>query len=172
MSRSDREAGVSLIELIVYVLVSSILLLAMSSILINSWTTQRNVTSVSDATNRGQVISSTIERAMRNALAFDVSADGTTLRVRTSLNGILACQGFVLTPGQSRMSLSSSTLTDNSTWAEWQPGVVPRGSVPFFSVTASTVMYTFDIQTSSTPVRFGGQAFARSSATGVTTPCW
>lgn len=170
---TDDDDGVTLIELIVYVVITSVLLLAMTAILSNSLTTQRNVTSVSDATNRGQVMTSTVERAMRNAIAFDVSPDGTTLRVRTSLAGGLTCQGFLLSAGQSRMSLTSSTLSaDSSTWAAWQPGVAQRGSTPFFNDVGTTVTYTFDIQTNSAPVRFTGEAFARSAATGVTAPCW
>jgi Tfp pilus assembly protein PilW len=164
--------GVSLIELIVYILVASILLLATTAILINSWTAQRNVTAVSDATNRGQAITSTIERAMRNAVAFDVSTDGTTLLVHTSLAGDLTCQGFVLNTGESRMSLSSAALGTPSTWSIWQPGIAQRGSTPYFSETGATVAYTFDITTTAAPVRFAGQAAARSAATGVSAPCW
>lgn len=171
LASSDDE-GLSLIELIVYILVASILLIATSVILANSWTTQRNVTDVTEATNRGQVITSTVERAMRNAIAFDVSVDGTTLVVHTSLEGGLACQGFLLTAGESRMSLSASALGLTSTWPVWQPGVAQRGSSPFFSETGTTVAYTFDISTTAAPVRFAGQAAARSAATGVSAPCW
>jgi Tfp pilus assembly protein PilW len=166
------EDGVSLIELIVYVLISSMLLLATTAILVNSWTTQRNVTAVSEATNRGQVMTSTIERAMRNAIAFDVSVDGTTLLVHTSLTGTLACQGFALTIGESRMSFSSSTLGASSTWPVWQPGIAQRGSTSFFAETGTTVAYAFDITTTAASVRFAGQAAARSAATGVSAPCW
>lgn len=174
MSRSERrdDDGISLIELIVYVLVASVLLLATAAILTNSWSTQRNVTNVTNATNRGQVMTSTIERAMRNAIAFDVSADGSTLVVHTSLIGSLACQGFSLGTGESRMSLKASTLGASSTWPVWQPGIAQRGSTPFFAETGTTVAYTFDITTTAAPVRFSGQAAARSASTGVSAPCW
>jgi Tfp pilus assembly protein PilW len=170
--RPSDDRGVSMIELIVYVLISSVLVLATSAILVNSWTTQRNVTDVTQATNRGQIISSTVERAMRNAIAFDVSVDGSTLLVHTSLPGSLACQGFSLATGESRMSLSASALGSSSTWSVWQAGVSQRGSTPFISETGSTVTYTFDITTTSAPVRFSGQVSARSAATGVSAPCW
>lgn len=169
--RSDDD-GISLIELIVYVLIASVLLLATAAILSNSWSTQRNVTNVTNATNRGQVMTSTIERAMRNAIAFDVSVDGSTLLVHTSLTGSLACQGFSLVTGESRMSLSPTALGASSTWPVWQPGVAQRGSTPFFAETGTTVAYTFDITTTAAPVRFAGQAAARSAATGVSAPCW
>lgn len=167
------DAGLSLVELIVYVLVASIIVIASGAILINSWTTQRNVTTVTEATTRGQVMGSTIERAMRNALDFDVTAGGTELRVRTSLQGTLACQAFQLSSGQSRMSVRSAGLPAlASNWTPWQQGVAQDGSTPFFSAIGDTVTYTFKIQTNSTPVRISGQASPRSTATGVSTPCW
>jgi prepilin-type N-terminal cleavage/methylation domain-containing protein len=168
----DEELGLTLIELIVAVLVASVLLAAAAAILSNSWTTQRNVTSVSDATNRGQLISSGVERAMRNAIAFDVSVDGTTLRVHTSLGGSLTCQGFALVSGESRMSLSSSALSASTNWPSWQAGIQQQGSSPYFTQSGSQVAYRFDIGTSSAPVRFVGQAGTRTASTGVSAPCW
>jgi Tfp pilus assembly protein PilW len=170
---STPDAGLSLIELIVYILVASIVVIASGAILVNSWTTQRNVTTVTEATTRGQAMGSTIERAMRNALDFEVAAGGTELRVRTSLPGKLACQGFNLTTGQSRLSTRSSALpVSAASWTPWQQGVVQNGTTPFFALIGDTVTYTFRIQTNSAPVRISGQASPRSTATGVSAPCW
>ncbi len=70
------------------------MVVAIATIFVNSWRTQEQVTSVTQATNRGQVVGSTIERAMRNALYFDVTESGTVLRVRTSLDGEPEVSGF------------------------------------------------------------------------------
>jgi hypothetical protein len=167
------DAGVTLIELIVYVLLSGIVVLTTAVILINSWTTQQNVTSVTEATARGQAMGSTIERALRDGLTFSVSADGTTLRVRTSLPGELACQGFQLMSGQARLTQSSAALTSPATtWTAWQSGIAQDGSINFFVVDGQNVTYTFEIETDSAPVRFVGEASTRSTPTGVTAPCW
>lgn len=172
--RAEAEAGLSLIELIIYILLASVLLSAMALILANSWRTQEDVTSVTQATNRGQVMGSAIERAMRNALDFDVDdATGTELRVRTSLGGSLACQAFLLQDGQARLSVSSAAIPAiSSNWADWASGIAQNGSTPFFVENGDTVSYTFDIETDSAPVRFSGEAAARSTATGVSSPCW
>src|SRR6186713_108319 len=61
------DAGLGLIELIVALLVSSVVLIAVATILVNSWLTQQDVTSTTEATTRGQLIGQNIERAMRNA---------------------------------------------------------------------------------------------------------
>ncbi|MDR7190286.1 Tfp pilus assembly protein PilW [Microbacterium sp. BE35] len=168
------DAGLSLIELIIYILLSSLLLSAMAVVLVNSWSTQKDVASVTQATNRGQVIGSAIERAMRNALDFDVDdATGTELRVRTSLGGNLACQAFLLKDGDARFTTSSGALpTLASDWARWENGIAQYASTPFFVENGDVVTYTFDIETDSAPVRFSGEAAARSTATGVSSPCW
>ena len=70
------QAGVTLIELIVGILVSTIVLIGVGTILVNAWLTQNDVLSTSEATNRGQLLSSAVEKAMRNGLYFDVSAEG------------------------------------------------------------------------------------------------
>lgn len=174
MKTVDRsQSGLSLVELIIYVLLASVILFATALILGNSLNAQKDVTSVSEATNRGQAMGRTIERAMRNALDFDVSVDQQELRVRTSLGGALRCQAFSLAPGTARLSQSSGALPALSTsWTVWNEGVEKRGATPFFEQTGQTVVYTFDIRTDSAPVRFSGEASTRSTPTGVSSPCW
>ena len=65
---SGDEAGLSLIELIVVVVLVGILSGVVVMILVNSWNTQQDVNSTTVATNEGQVYASSIERAVRNAL--------------------------------------------------------------------------------------------------------
>ena len=146
---------------------------ATALILVNSWITQRNVTSVTDATNRGQTMSSTIERAMHNALDFEVSLDGRTLRVRTSLEGELRCQGFHISGGSARWVIADQDLpTSTSAWTVWETGVAQRGTTAFFVPGGDGLTYTFDIKTDTAPVRFGGQTAARSALSGESSPCW
>ena len=166
------DAGISLIELIIYVLLSSIIVIATAMILINSINTQKDVTSVSEATNRGQAMGSTIERAMRNALAYEVTSEN-ELRVRTSLGGSQQCQAFYLAAGTARLAQAPGALpADSSSWTVWNTGVKKNGSTPFFVEDGETVIYTFDIETDSAPVRFAGEVSTRSTTSGVTSPCW
>ena len=114
-SRHD-EMGLSLIELIVGILVSSIILVAIATVLINSWLTQSDVLSTSEATNRGQVVSSSIERAMRNALYFEAS--GSELWVRTTFADERHCQAFRIAEGVAEMK-SDSTSVAAGAWGRW-----------------------------------------------------
>ncbi|WP_426325004.1 PilW family protein [Microbacterium sp. E-13] len=171
----DSSAGLSLIELIIYVLLASVLLGAMATILINSWSTQKDVQTTNEATTRGQLIGQGIERAMRNAQAFEVSTDGTLLRIDTRLDGARRCQAFWMTGGAAYMTTSATSLPAAITtdWPDpWQLGVVQNGTTRFFEQDGLTVAFTFDITTESAPVRFEGEAAMRTPATGGTTPCW
>ncbi|WP_461476219.1 hypothetical protein [Microbacterium sp. HJ5] len=169
----DDEAGVSLVELIIYALVASLVVGAAAMILTNSWITQRNVTVQTEATNRGQTISSTIERAMHNALDYEVSVDGRTLRVRTSLDGDLRCQGFHFSSGSARWTIADRDLpVSTSAWTVWQTGVVQRGTIAFFVAGTKDLTYTFDVATDTASVRFGGETAARSALSGESAPCW
>ena len=71
-----KDAGLSLIELIVSVVVSMIVLAGIATVFVNSWLAQSDVLSTSEATNRGQLVGSAVEKAMRNALYFEVLEGG------------------------------------------------------------------------------------------------
>jgi len=176
------DVGLGLIELVVSILVSALVLIGVGSILVNAWNTQADVTSTSQATTRGQLIGSSIEKAVRNAVEFDVTGGGTQLRVGTSLSSGLRCQGFrfatVGADGTLQWSASSSALAGGA-WPEWESDVVqatgPGGIViPVFEVTGAgnAVTYTFDIETEAAPVRIRGQVAMRSAATVGSTSCW
>ncbi|NLP85899.1 hypothetical protein HF576_18875 [Microbacterium sp. CFH 90308] len=174
-SATESDAGITLVELIIYVLVSSTLLLATAMILINSVNAQRDVLSMSEATARGQAMGATIERALRNAVAVDVATDptGATLRVHTSLAGALECQGFVFSGGDARTALSDSALSAPSGWTVWESGILPSGAEAFFTPDDAGVAYAFEIATDAAPVRIAGETATRINVSaGVTAPCW
>ena len=162
------DAGVTLIELIIYVVLVSLVLGAVAMILINSWRTQQNVLSETEATNRGQLVSSSIERAVRNGLAVQVTGNN-TLKVRTSLGGERACQGFSLAGDNATMRMTSGPL--GTGWPEWQDGITAIPGLPLLEGDGTTVTYSFEIATTGAPVRFVGTVAARNP-TGVTSPCW
>jgi Tfp pilus assembly protein PilW len=181
--RDTKEAddfGLGLIELLVGILVSTIVLIGVGTILVNSWLTQSDVLSTSEATNRGQLVSSSVEKAMRNALFFDVRPGGTELVVHTSFTGNRQCQAFHLADDIAEMKTSEIDIDLQAwgTWLEadtdrgWQALVAQSGSTPFFVKTGETLTYTFDIETDSAPVRFRGEASTRSVGTWGSSPCW
>lgn len=176
MTHSSRKVdeGLGLIELIVSIVISGIVIAAVATILVNSWRTQEQVTTVTQATNRGQLVSSTVERAMRNALFFDVTESGTVLRVHTSLTGDLKCQGFRMTDAAAQFSGASVALiSPNTAWPSWQSGVSKQGTTPyFFRTPAGSLTYTFKITTDAAPVTFSGDVAPRSEQDTGSGGCW
>lgn len=171
-SRLASDAGVTLIELIMYMIIGALLASVIVMMLVNTLRTQNDVMSETTATTRGQLVASTLERSMRNALAFSVSADGSTLMVRTSLNNSLVCQGFALTTSSgAQFTQTSTSLPASSTWPVWQTGVTKHGTTPFLTQTLNGVSYSFDLTTDGSPVHISGTTTARN-LTGVTSPCW
>ena len=168
------EDGLGLIELIVAIVVGGIVIAAIATILVNSWRTQEQVTTVTQATNRGQVVSSTVERAMRNALYFEVTESGTVLRVRTSLSGELRCQGFRVTDAAAQFTTDDLALSSpNTAWSMWQAGITKKGTTPYFvQTTAGSLTYTFNITTDASPVAFSGDVIPRSVQETGSDGCW
>ncbi|MFC8683392.1 PilW family protein [Microbacterium ureisolvens] len=183
LNHTDGEEGLGLVELIVAIFVSTIVLVAMASILINSWLTQNDVLSTSEATTRGQVISSSIERAVRNALYFDTRAADTELWVHTSFddpasNDPRTCQAFGLGGGEATLKSSPANLNAASwgTWIDdadqsWVVRVEQSGTTPIFVQSGRTLTYTFEIKTDSAPVHFQGEVTMRAPTMGAMSPC-
>ena len=136
-----------------------------SMIFVNMWSTQASVTSQTAATTRGQLVSSEIEKAMRNAIAFSISPDGTTLSVNTSFTADRQCQNFALKSDGLHMSVTSTPAP--TTWPVWQDRVSPLGLTPVFKPAGATgVTYSFATTSDSGPVKFTGTAYMRNSTTG------
>lgn len=186
---SVADEGLSLIELIIVVLLVGILSSVLVMILINSWNTQRSVTTTSEATNSGQLIGTSIERAVRNAELFEVSDDGRMLRVHTTLEGARTCQAFLFakpdpaaegdamymaTTEASALPAWDPLLADPALWPNpWTPEKVePQGTTPYFALDGNEVTYRFDIDTESAPVSFSGTVARRTPTEGTSSPCW
>lgn len=174
---SGDEAGLSLIELIVVVVLVGILSGVVVMILVNSWNTQQDVNSTTVATNEGQVYASSIERAVRNAEAIRVTG-GTLLEVRTTLGGDRTCQAFALNP----VDTSDPTLGDAAYLAMgaaapgWSGPSISDDLSPiatdYFVKNGKVVTYGFQIDTDASPVTFDGEVSARNNLSEAGAPCW
>ncbi|TDN93234.1 prepilin-type N-terminal cleavage/methylation domain-containing protein [Microbacterium sp. BK668] len=165
------DSGLGLIELIVVIVVTGIIMAAIVSIFVNSWKTQDQVTSETGGTNRGQVVGSMIEQAVRNSLYLSVNSAGDELRVRTSLSGsALKCQGFKVASTGVQIATSSTSI--GTTWPAWQPAIKIVGSAPYFTLTNGVLSYSFDVQTESAPVRISGDVAVRSDQETGNGGCW
>jgi prepilin-type N-terminal cleavage/methylation domain-containing protein len=169
---TDHESGFSLIEIIVTIVVAGILSTAIVMIFVNSWRTQERVTSVTEATTRGQLVSSALERAMRNARAFVLSPEGDSLMVYTTLEG-KDCQGFSFEGGDLRFAQRETDL-ETVEWPLWQDRIEAVDGGDFLTPTATGVAYSFSISADGAPVRFSGEASFRTPQSGEVdvSTCW
>ncbi|MDT0143885.1 hypothetical protein [Microbacterium sp. PRC9] len=186
---SQSDAGMTLIELIVGLVVSVLVLSGIASVLINAFLTQSAVLSTSEATNRGQLVGSAVEKAMRNAVYSTVTAGGTVLLVETTFDSpgdARHCQAFRLADKTAQMASSATDITVPvwGTWLQdeagrqWSALVRQNGSTPFFAQTNPSqpnggVRYVFDIETDSAPVVFRGEIHPEwQPAAGKDATCW
>ncbi len=105
---------------------------------INMWLTQEHVDAQTQATTHGQLVSSEVEKAMRNAAGFKVIDAGSTLLVETSFSGAEKCQAFHFDPaggvegqGTLHMVLASAPAPAPSAGYAWQDGIAPHTDVVF-----------------------------------------
>ncbi|MDY0910042.1 prepilin-type N-terminal cleavage/methylation domain-containing protein [Microbacterium sp. CFBP9034] len=177
---NEDDDGFSLIEVIVVVVVLAILGSLIAMILVSTLRTQENVSAQTTATTRGQLVASEIERAMRNAVAFAITDGGATLKVNTSLDDELKCQGFTFGSNGVRMAVTGFPGPDSSVWPVWQDHIAQSGATDFFEETGTQgVRYSFEATTTdasepatTAPVHFTGDAYMRNAAAGTMTPCW
>lgn len=85
----EQDAGLTLVELIIYSLLLSVIVAIAGGMLISSITTQRDVSRITTATSDGQVVASSIEAGIRNAggsAPFTIASSplGPVLKTRTA----------------------------------------------------------------------------------------
>lgn len=149
------QAGVTLVELLVYMMLAVVVLAIVGGILINSSAADRSVRDATRATNAGQLISLSVGRGVRNASAVWHSAPDSTpelLMVRTA--GPLSppnwsCQAWSFSEGEIRTTKSSSAIANTQTagsvrsWTLLARGVqqafVGGVASPIFVVTAPRI---------------------------------
>lgn len=141
--------GLSLIELIVVVLVLGLIFSGVAVMFTNILSTERNVTTQSDATVRGQSFASRIEKAMRNATAFSWSSN--TLTVQVGTGGSVTCETFSAATAKVRLTndvVAFGANGSNGVHYEFEAiGGPPQDTSPVGAA----------------PVKFAGDAFMRDS---------
>lgn len=166
---SSDDSGLTLVEIIIYSALSAVIAVIVTFMFINTLKGQENVTSVTTATTRGQVIAQSIDRAVRNALDVEVSGDGRTLKVLTTLDE--PCQAWRVT------DVGTIEVSYGAGFASWgvlaTQAVLAEDHPRFFSRTSDTVDYAFALETAAHDVEFIGRSLPRtvSGLEEVTSAC-
>lgn len=194
--RTDHEddRGVTLVELLVYSVLLSVVLVIAGSILIRALATQRDVRAMAQASDDGQVAVRLFERAVRSAAEVSIPAahGGNLIVVKTRVDEVGAdpdswiCRAWhydaasdelrtVFGPATGTPVTSGLTAPlDTSTWTVALSGVVPTHSgataLPVFSAESATGgKITFDVLTGKDANRlsFSAAAIPRSQGTTI-----
>lgn len=144
----DRDDGVSLVELLVYMILAVTVLTIISAILINSLRTENTVRTSAEATDTAQLAAQSLNRGVHNASAIEVTTpavDITVVRTRSidsSTDGIWQCQAWAVVDGQLRTTSSAAAIpvptsaADVASWLLVTEGVASIGANPIFSLAA------------------------------------
>ncbi|TFD35497.1 hypothetical protein E3T34_02840 [Cryobacterium sp. TMT1-62] len=185
--RERFEAGMTLVELLIYMVLAVVVLLIVGGLLINSLTTQRTVRDATQASSAGQLVSQSVGHGVRNASAIWHSAAGVEpelLVVRTAGSGVTpswSCQAWSFDDGEIRTrtatGLIPTTAADIATWTLLGGGMETVSGSPVFTKAGRSAALLVDVDTGEgQPVRISTSSTSRQPvpATGVevSLPCF
>lgn len=148
------DRGISLIELLVYMLLSIVMLLIVGGLLINTLNTEKQVRSMTASASSGQVVTQSVAQGVRNASDLELTApssDSQLLRTRSIGNaatGVWTCRAWFVEGGSVWTKTSSSAITapSDSDLADWlllADNLAPAGAGEILALTGRQVDMTF-----------------------------
>ena len=166
MSRETNETGMTLVELIIYAALLTVVVTIVGGMMLSAITAQRDITSSTSAASLGQLIGQSVTKGVRNATTIDPlqqpTATSQLLRVSSSAgkhtDGTLygtVYEGWYYTQnngGSFYMTISCTSIVAPTTptlLAQWNylgTGITPTaGGASLFTVANSTVSYGFSV---------------------------
>jgi type II secretory pathway pseudopilin PulG len=182
------EAGLTMVELLVYMILSVVVLGIGGNVLISSLQAQRDMSNLADSTSLSQLVTSSVRSGIRNSSAFEVAtptALGQLVRSRsvtTTSAGVStwACRAWYLTASGTFYQKTSTTGTiaaptvigDLSTWQMVTSGLsVPTGTSQAFTGSAGQVDLAIQVTNGSTKAVLSKTTIvARPQANTLTVP--
>jgi Tfp pilus assembly protein FimT len=165
------EQGVTLVELIVYIVVAGVILAGMAGLFANAWTSQAQTTDRDLATGRANVIAASLQTSVRNASALRHSGGVLTAVVATGTTG-WQCRAWRLNGDvlQYKTGNDKAALTATP-WGSLATGVsgTLAAGLPF-SVAGRQLSVGMNVRVNDANVPLSSGVTAQ--ATGGTTSCW
>jgi len=171
---SPDDAGVTLVELIVYIAVSALVAGLMATMFAIGITSQSATKERDTLTGKAQTVSDLLTYSMRNATAFRV--DGTVLRARVATGTTsFECRAWDVTGGQIRYTASAASIAipSTSSWsvlATGATGTLASGAP--FAVTGKRLSFGITISAGGTAVPLSGGVAAQATSEGAGSSCW
>lgn len=187
--KQNTDDGITLVELLIYMLLGVVVLTIVSAILINSFRAEDQVRDAAQSTSTAQLVAESLGQGVRNASAIEVSApttDTALLRTRSIDGGdpgTWYCRAWYWSGGELRTTRSTAAIPapDAATAATWTllaTDVERVSSAPVFAIGADdrSLDVTFSVGIGDgVPVLIDSVMVAQQPipATGkVTAPCF
>ena len=176
----DSEHGVTLVELLVYIMLSSIVLAIASAFLISMLQNSSTTTAVGTSSTAAQLTARSIETGIRNSSDFNMTnptGSDQMVVARVISRGAAvtwSCQAwyYSATEGSVRTTSSAAaivapTAAQLATWTLLNDGVVPLSGTTIFAVSGRELNVAFKTSADGhPPVAITTSAFSRAGATG------
>ncbi|MBN9185009.1 hypothetical protein [Microbacterium sp.] len=177
-TRRPDDDGVTLVELIVYVVIAALVTGLMAGIFINGLRSQTAATDRDTATGRAGVVTNSLQTSLRNATAVNpgTGTGNTLIAVVTTGTSGWQCRAWSLTSTGNlvyKASSSSFSVASTAGWTVLASGVKGSfaGGKVFSSISNTQVKYAFSVTTSASTVPISGAVTAQATMAGAG-PCW
>lgn len=188
-AKPSTDDGFTLIELIVSALLLVVVISVVGGLFISTLSTQATVTTVTTATQRGQLVTDSIENGIRNAAVGSVAPYSLTspagtdqmLVARTAGNGSSLnwnCSAWYYSAStksirfmSSATAVSAPSSSALATWTLLSTGVTPSAGTSIFSLSGPSLSFAFRQIAGSSYVSFTSTISSRTGVTG-SSPCF
>ena len=173
-SSTADEAGISLVEVIIYSALSAVVLSVLGGLVFTGFQTHAAVSGRDAATGAAEVVSDSLQTGIRNASIISVSSRLVKARVATGASG-WQCVAWALT-ADGKLAYKAAavpiTSTDYSAWAVLADEVTPLDGTPAFSGSATQLGYSLAFTSGGITVPVAGVVTANAQGTGNPETCW
>jgi Tfp pilus assembly protein PilW len=183
LRRMSDDDGFTLVETLVYGIISVVVLGIIGSMVVNNATVSRDVRASTDAAGSGQIVARSIDQGVRDAAWLSAPTTGATqfftaLTIKSGASVTWQCQAWYFDSsggGTIYTKTSPAKITQPTTsltgWRSLATGVTPNGSASVFSLTAKTLTLSMLVAAPpKSPVLIQTSATARQTTTA-SNPC-
>lgn len=177
MSGHPDDDGITLVELLVYIVISGLVLGSLALMFASGLRAQTQATDRDSATGAGNVVSSSLLASIRNASEFTVIG-GRSLIAKVATGGTdWECRAWALSDGELRYRSGDAALStaDTSEWGVIAGGVtgILAGGTAFAAEGHRTLSIGMEIVSGETTIVFDNGVTAQAVSDGTdSTACW
>jgi hypothetical protein len=174
-ARTHDDAGMSLVELIIYGAITAVALTVLATLFASSMGAEAQTRDRDTATARSQVITASLQTSIRNASDMRVDGDVVRAVVATGTSG-WSCQAWALKGDRLLYRTSSTALAmpdaSGTGWSTLASGVKAAKSGASFSISGRTLNVSLSVISGATTVPATGKILAQAKQSGTVTKCW